>query len=133
MPQSMTDFLLANKSIISKLEHEAQHEGHEHQPQLHPAQENGIAEGGADDGVVGDEEAAIASGEILRRPTVRLEEFWDAFHEIAKAAGGEWGRRMNRVWAFGPNRVGPNLLLDCRPEGERWCVPATTQGSREKF
>jgi ribosome assembly protein 1 len=120
MPESMTTFLQVNQSIISRLEREAQHEGHDHQHQPHSVHENGAVEGEGADGLLGDEEAAIANGEIFQRPTVRLEEFWSAFHDVAKAAGGEWGRRVGHVWAFGPNRVGPNVLLDYRPEGERW-------------
>lgn len=114
MPESMTNFLQVNQSLIGRLEREAQHEGHDHN---HPSGEKGEA-----DISLGDEEAAIANGELLQRPNVRLDEFWDAFHTVAKTAGGEWGRRINHVWAFGPNRVGPNLLLDYRPEAERWCV-----------
>ena len=116
MPDSMTTFLQVNQAIISRLEREAQREGPDHQNY----RDHAAVEGAEADTSLGDEEAAIAKGEILQRPNVRLEEFWDAFHEIAKAAGGEWGRRIDHVWAFGPNRVGPNMLLDYRPEGERW-------------
>ncbi|KIM28418.1 hypothetical protein M408DRAFT_329481 [Serendipita vermifera MAFF 305830] len=116
MPETMIKFLQVNQSIISKLEREAQHEGHDHQNHHH----HHPAEGGEAEASLADEEAAIANGEILQRPNVRTDEFWDAFYNIAKTAGGEWGRRINHVWAFGPNRVGPNLLLDYRPEGERW-------------
>jgi len=118
MPEAITSFLQINQSIISRLERESQHEGHDHP---HPGTEvpDGTTVGGLD-GMDVDEEAAVANGELLQKPNVKLEDFWTAFQDVLKGAGGEWAKRASHVWSFGPNRVGPNLLLDCRPEGERW-------------
>lgn len=116
MPEAITSFLQTNQSIISRLERESQHDGHEHGTDVVP---NGNPGDGLD-GMDVDEEAAVANGELLQKPNVKLENFWTAFQDVLKGAGGEWAKRASHVWSFGPNRVGPNLLLDCRPEGERW-------------
>ncbi len=29
-----------------------------------------------------------------------------------KKAGGNWVSELDRVWSFGPRRVGPNILLN---------------------
>ncbi|KAG8798239.1 Cytoplasmic GTPase/eEF2-like protein (ribosomal biogenesis), partial [Serendipita sp. 399] len=126
MPEVLTSFLLTNQSVVAQLEREARHEGHDHAKKEY--QENNLGPNGEESSVDGstgrdeelDEQMAIVHGEILQKPTVRAEGFWDAFAKIAEEAGGEWIKRTNSVWAFGPNRTGPNLLIDCRPEGERW-------------
>lgn len=126
LPQAITSFLQTNQSIISHLERESQRESHDNQ---HDQAENGGTNDLAAESFSGkeaDEEAAIAHGELLQKPNVKVEEFWDAFKEVAKSAGGEWAKHAEHVWSFGPNRIGPNLLLDCRPEEERWYVYMTS-------
>lgn len=33
----------------------------------------------------------------------------------ARRLGGEWADVVDRVWAFGPQRVGSCMLIDSRP------------------
>ncbi|KAG8836477.1 Cytoplasmic GTPase/eEF2-like protein (ribosomal biogenesis) [Serendipita sp. 400] len=126
MPEALTTFLLTNQSVVAHLERVARHEGHDHMKKGH--QEGSVRPDGAEasgasqneDSEEMDEQMAIVHGEILQKPSVRTEDFWDALIKIAKEVGGDWEKRINSVWAFGPNRIGPNLLIDCRSEGERW-------------
>lgn len=39
-------------------------------------------------------------------------EFWGKLVELFKQAGGEWQDVADSIWAFGPKRVGPNMLID---------------------
>lgn len=39
-------------------------------------------------------------------------EFWIKLEELFKQAGGEWQDVAESIWAFGPKRVGPNMLID---------------------
>jgi hypothetical protein len=39
-------------------------------------------------------------------------EFWIKLEELFKQAGGEWQDVADSIWAFGPKRVGPNMLID---------------------
>ncbi|PVF98460.1 P-loop containing nucleoside triphosphate hydrolase protein [Serendipita vermifera] len=121
LPQSITTFLQSNQSIIARLERISQHEGHEHE-QVTSSNGETIGEGTAEDALTADteEEIAISQGELLQKPTVRVDSFWPAFIDVMKKAGGDWARHASQVWAFGPNRTGPNLLLDSRPEGSKW-------------
>lgn len=43
---------------------------------------------------------------------VKPEEFWTEFEAVLKEAGREWTGLAEQVWAFGPRRIGPNLLVD---------------------
>ncbi|OXG99938.1 hypothetical protein C370_07273 [Cryptococcus neoformans A1-35-8] len=40
------------------------------------------------------------------------EEFWQELERLFNTAGGEWVGAADRVWSFGPKRVGGNVLLD---------------------
>ncbi|WVQ77258.1 hypothetical protein IAR50_006941 [Cryptococcus sp. DSM 104548] len=40
------------------------------------------------------------------------EEFWQELERLFNAAGGDWVGAADRVWSFGPKRVGGNVLLD---------------------
>ncbi|GHJ88682.1 hypothetical protein NliqN6_5084 [Naganishia liquefaciens] len=39
-------------------------------------------------------------------------EFWAKLDALLKSSGGEWQDVADSIWAFGPKRVGPNLLVD---------------------
>lgn len=125
LPEPITTFLQANQSILVKLEKQSQHESDKHEKPngataVPDGNEGPIQEpGGVEDD---DDDIAVSHGELIQKPTVLLEDFWSTFRDICKKAGGEWAKYSNRVWAFGPNRIGPNLLVDNRSENERWCV-----------
>lgn len=55
---------------------------------------------------------------------VSPEEFWPKLEELLSKAGREWAGLADQIWAFGPRRVGPNLLIDRTPGAPRSCVVA---------
>ncbi|KAI0916977.1 hypothetical protein AcW1_007709 [Taiwanofungus camphoratus] len=67
------------------------------------------------DGLEEDEEFDV-QGEIIRKPSVKPDEFWKALEGECKAVGGEWTNVANRIWAFGPQRAGGCVLIDSRAD-----------------
>lgn len=61
-----------------------------------------------------EEEAGDNYGDVIRKPTVSPEQFWDAFDQKCKEVGGEWSDTADKTWAFGPQKAGACLLLDAR-------------------
>lgn len=51
-------------------------------------------------------------GEEKGAKEVKPEEFWAELEKVCAAAGRDWAGVADQVWAFGPKRVGPNLLID---------------------
>lgn len=51
-------------------------------------------------------------------------EFWIKLDELLKQAGGEWQDVAGSIWAFGPKRVGPNMLIDRTQQKRRRYVYA---------
>lgn len=43
-------------------------------------------------------------------------EFKEKFLEELKLSGESWAKEIDNIWAFGPRRVGPNILLNHIPE-----------------
>lgn len=39
-------------------------------------------------------------------------DFWNKLSALLDAAGPEWKGTADHIWAFGPKRIGPNLLID---------------------
>lgn len=90
LPEDVTAFLLANASTIAKLQAERKTE--------------------AEEDVEDQQDSAEAAQD--ERLQVKPEEFWNALAKVLDAAGGQWIGAADRIWAFGPKRVGANLLLD---------------------
>jgi len=42
---------------------------------------------------------------------VKYEEFWPTLEGLLDEAGDEWKDLTSSIWAFGPNRIGPNILF----------------------
>jgi len=101
LPESITSFLQSNVSILRKLHREGGFSAQKKASKL-------PAEGGDD---LQEPDDAI-DGEVVRKATVKLDEFWPALEKICKEAGGQWADVADRIWAFGPQHVGPNLLID---------------------
>ncbi|KAG8979878.1 Cytoplasmic GTPase/eEF2-like protein (ribosomal biogenesis), partial [Tulasnella sp. 427] len=102
LPQAITDFLLANMSILKRLYREGQQKkGGENTPRLSEGSQHDSA---ADDAEITDE--------ISRQATVKPEDFWKSLDALCKKAGGEWVDVADKIWAFGPHRIGPNILVD---------------------
>lgn len=64
-----------------------------------------------------DEEVDL-QGEIIKRPTVKVDEFWQVLQKKCSEAGGEWASIPAKLWAFGPHRAGTCLLIDVREDGQ---------------
>lgn len=60
-------------------------------------------------------DATNAADEGVR--TLTPDEFWAELAQRFDAAGGEWVGAADRVWSFGPKKVGANVLLD--PVGKK--------------
>jgi len=93
LPREILDFVLENTLILKRLQRNA--------------------EGNADHDE--DVEGGNVMGDVIRKPTVKPDQFWEALSEICKTVGGEWAAISTRIWAFGPRQAGGCLLIDSRP------------------
>jgi ribosome assembly protein 1 len=59
-----------------------------------------------------EEDVDLASERITNEKRLSLFEFKKELEEILSAEGGEWKHIIDRICAFGPRRVGPNILID---------------------
>lgn len=44
--------------------------------------------------------------------TLSPADFWIQLEALFTKVGKEWSGVMNKIWAFGPRRIGPNILVD---------------------
>jgi len=102
LPSNITEFLKANELVIKRLERERLQS---------ETQEHSLVSNDEDDNMIS---TAAAEGDLIQRPTVRAEDFWGVFDELLDKLGGDWKGSGKRIWAFGPNGTGPNLLIDSR-------------------
>ena len=106
LPSNVTEFLQANLSVIKRLERERlQSETQEPSLISNDEEENMIS-------------TAAAEGDFIQIPTVRAEDFWEALDALLDKLGGDWKGSGRRIWAFGPNGSGPNLLIDSRADSD---------------
>lgn len=96
LPTPVVEFLLANTQTLRRLQ-----------------SRTGDEEGAAID-VVGSEASK----------TVRPDRFWAALDDVLRSCGqdktGEdWRDIADRIWSFGPKRVGPNMLIYRDAQGRR--------------
>lgn len=98
LPQDILQFILDNIATLKRLQHEDR---------------NGdISTGEEDDDI--ENEGANIHGDVIRRPSVRPDQFWDALDKVCGEAGGEWEGMAGRIWSFGPQRAGGCILIDAR-------------------
>ena len=119
LPEEIIEFLQANISLLKKVRREAEARMPQQGGPTHP--EGSISseavsnetegETGQDDM---DDIPGGAEGDVERRPTVRAAEFWGALDKLFVKAGPEWKGTCEHIWAFGPLRIGPNILVDRR-------------------
>ncbi|PCH40159.1 nucleoside triphosphate hydrolase protein [Wolfiporia cocos MD-104 SS10] len=98
LPKKLSEFLQENLATLKRMEHE---QG------TNRAEEESLEE---------EEEDYDVQGEIIKKPSIRPEEFWKALHEACRSVGSEWTDIAEKIWAFGPQRVGSCLLIDARPD-----------------
>lgn len=59
-------------------------------------------------------EGTNVHGDVLRRPTVRFDEFWTSLEAVCKKCSPEWHFISDKIWAFGPQSAGGCVLIDSR-------------------
>lgn len=85
LPAGVIEFLLAHQKTIGSM----------------------LVQRKADDAEAEEAEAAESSTR-----TLTPEQFWTELEARFKKAGGEWVGAADRIWSFGPKKVGANILLD---------------------
>lgn len=90
LPDKIIYYLLANTHNIGKL--------------LAQLQDKSESE----EGVREEREAGESQEAKAKTP----EQFWAGLEELCEQVGGEWAGAADRIWCFGPKRLGANLLLD---------------------
>ncbi|KAI0689706.1 translation elongation factor 2 [Cytidiella melzeri] len=53
-------------------------------------------------------------GDVIKRPSIQLEDFWKVLGEVCIRIGGDWADFADKVWAFGPQQAGTCVLVDTR-------------------
>lgn len=101
LPESITNFLIANLTTLKKLQRDRRLGS--------KAVENDSVDDIRAEGV----DASLEVG---------VEEFWGTLEELCLASGKEWVGVAEQVWAFGPRRIGPNLLIDRTTDSKRSSV-----------
>lgn len=91
LPPTVIDFLLAHTSSIARMVAQGRDETSEEEE-------------------VREEREAGESQQETRAMDVG--QFWTALEKLFEEAGGEWAGAAERVWCFGPKRIGANMLLD---------------------
>ncbi|TFK74756.1 P-loop containing nucleoside triphosphate hydrolase protein [Pluteus cervinus] len=113
LPSETTHFILENSEILRKLQ---QRERRRH---VNNAAEQG-KEVKEEDVGEGEEQEVNDDiyGDVVRKPTVKPEQFWEALQGKLKEAGGDWAAvSVDKIWAFGPQKAGGCLLIDARKDG----------------
>ncbi|KAI5478508.1 ribosome assembly protein 1 [Pseudohyphozyma bogoriensis] len=49
---------------------------------------------------------------VGKEEVVKPEAFWPSLEAVCKSAGRDWAGIADQIWAFGPRRVGANVLVD---------------------
>ncbi|KAJ2934588.1 hypothetical protein H1R20_g2507, partial [Candolleomyces eurysporus] len=99
LPSVILNYILENVSILKRLQHEYKAKQTGQQTEEVEAQE---------------EESVDTYSDVVRKPTVTVDQFWTVLEEKCKEAGGEWEGIVDNIWAFGPNKAGGCLLVDAR-------------------
>lgn len=100
IPAPLLDFILENTATVKKLLQ--QHDRKVRQDNK------------ADNEEEEEEETIDKYGDIIRKPSAKPEQFWDALRAKCKVVGGEWEDIADKIWAFGPQGAGGCLLIDAR-------------------
>lgn len=106
LPKEIWEFLSDNLALLRRMQQERK-----------SREEGKIADSDIPfdgDGTDDDAEEVDLQGEIIKRPTVKLEDFWKVLEDLCLKVGGEWADLAHRLWAFGPNRAGTCALIDSR-------------------
>lgn len=91
LPPTVIDFLLTHTSSIARMVAQRQDETTEEEEAR--------------------EEREAGENQQETR-AMNVEQFWSALEKLFSEAGGEWVGAAERIWCFGPKRIGANMLLD---------------------
>lgn len=105
IPGTIVDFLRDNLATLKRMEQE--------QASADRGSSTRVAVDGYDE-----EEDYDTQGEVARKPSIKPEEFWKGLQEVCQKVGGEWADIVDKIWAFGPQKVGSCMLIDARPGGQ---------------
>ncbi|THV03832.1 P-loop containing nucleoside triphosphate hydrolase protein [Dendrothele bispora CBS 962.96] len=101
LPRLILEFILKNALILKKL-----------------VQERRGGDGGETEYEQADDLAANNDrGDIIQKSDVKPDQFWSELERVCKEAGGEWEKVPEKIWAFGPQKVGGCILIDARKSG----------------
>lgn len=91
LPPKVTEFLLANTATMSKMLSQR-----------------------SDTSEEADEQDTLETGEGVQmaQREISSEQFWQELEGLFKKAGPDWAGAVDRIWSFGPKRLGANVLLD---------------------
>ncbi|WWC93976.1 hypothetical protein V866_000814 [Kwoniella sp. B9012] len=92
LPPAIIEFLLSHTSTIGSMLVQKRDQSNEDEENQ---EERDAGEGGA-------EQSRILTPE----------QFWSELEGLMNKAGGDWAGAADRVWSFGPKRMGANVLLD---------------------
>ncbi|KAH9854742.1 translation elongation factor 2 [Lenzites betulinus] len=99
LPPAIHQFLLDNLAILRRMQQERKAGEEERAREEEDAQ---------------DDDSYDVQGDFIKKPTIKAEDFWPELEARFKKAGGEWADVADKVWAFGPQRMGSCILIDAR-------------------
>ncbi|CAE6542506.1 unnamed protein product [Rhizoctonia solani] len=99
MPNSITDFLQTNVSIMRKWLREGRVKNESESTEF------------VEQGLAVTEEDATADADSSQVATVKDIDFWPTFEKICTEAGKEWIDLPGRIIVTGPHHAGPNVLV----------------------
>ena len=106
LPQDIWNFLRDNLALLRRMQQERKSRQEVDDGIIEESQSlDDVEDGGVD-----------LQGEVIKKPTIKLEDFWTAFRDICVKAGGDWVDLVEKLWAFGPQRAGTCVLVDSRTE-----------------
>ena len=103
LPPAIYEFLSSHIATIAKV---ASQQRQEELPEGDEIDDDGLIDV---DATTGEQTQAQAQEEARAMST---DQFWAELERLCAKAGGDWSGAADRIWAFGPKRVGTCLLLD---------------------
>lgn len=122
LPKSILDYILENLEILKRLQREKRRADHDNVPYAPADTDAGadidtataILDGGPDEEEEHNKEDIY--GDVIRRPSVKPDQYWTELEKRCQRAGGEWESVVDRIWAFGPQGAGGCVLVDNRKD-----------------
>ncbi|KAF8895270.1 P-loop containing nucleoside triphosphate hydrolase protein [Infundibulicybe gibba] len=101
LPPSILQFILENLTTLKSLQYDRKNSDAEtYQDQIDSDEQDGVD----------------VYGDVVRKPSAKPDQFWEALRVKCKEAGAEWENLAQNIWAFGPQKAGGCLLIDARKD-----------------